>query len=123
MRQARKGLESSNLSPSAFARLSGLRRTKSARRLQRWVSLVTDCTIMYYVYTLRCSDGQLYTGCTADLKERILRHTNGQVPATATRLPIQLITYTALADKYKAFELEIYQKSGSGRAFMKKHLL
>ena len=29
--------------------------------------------------------------------------------------------YIALQDKYKAFELEKYLKSGSGRAFIKKH--
>ena len=76
---------------------------------------------MYYVYILKCSDDKAYTGCTNDLKERIERHKNGNVPATARRLPIQLISYTAINNKYKAFEFEKYLKSGSGRAFMKKH--
>ena len=78
---------------------------------------------MYYVYTLKCADGNLYTGCTENIEERLKRHKSGQVPATAERLPMQLITYTAIEDKYKAFEYEIYLKSGSGRAFFKKHLL
>jgi len=78
---------------------------------------------MYYIYILKCKDGDLYTGCTSDLKERAQRHSKGHVPATAKRLPIKLIGYTALADKYKAFEFEKYLKSGSGRAFIKKHLL
>ena len=51
------------------------------------------------------------------------RHQKGQVPATAPRLPVELISYTAIADKYKAFEFEKYLKSGSGRAFIKKHLI
>jgi len=59
---------------------------------------------MYYVYLLKCSDGKPYTGCTEDLKERIERHKNGHVPATATLLPIKLVSYIAIQDKYKAFE-------------------
>ena len=77
---------------------------------------------MFYVYTLKCADGNLYTGCTEDLKERFTRHQKGYVPATADRRPLSLITYTALTDKYRAFELEKYLKSGSGRSFIKKHL-
>jgi putative endonuclease len=50
---------------------------------------------MFYVYILSCSDGKPYTGCTGDLKERKLRHDKGQVPATANRLPVKLITYFA----------------------------
>lgn len=78
---------------------------------------------MYYVYILKCSDSKPYTGCTSDLAERIERHENGHVPATASRLPVELVSYTAVKDKYKAFEFEKYLKSGSGRAFIKKHLL
>jgi len=78
---------------------------------------------MHYVYILNCSDSKPYTGCTSDLKERAERHKNGQVPATATRLPIKLISYVAIPDKYKAFEFEKYLKSGSGRTFIKKHFL
>ena len=75
---------------------------------------------MYYVYNLKCKDG-FYVGCTNDLKDRIHRHVNGYVPATKERRPIELINYFAFKDKYKAFEFEKYLKSGSGRAFTKKH--
>ena len=75
---------------------------------------------MYYVYTLKCKDGY-YVGCTDDVKDRLDRHQKGQVPATANRLPIILEFYFAIEDKYKAFEFEKYLKSGSGRAFIKKH--
>ena len=37
---------------------------------------------MYYVYILKCSNGQPYTGCTDNLKNRIERHKKGYVPAT-----------------------------------------
>jgi len=75
---------------------------------------------MFYVYILKCKDGP-YTGCTDNLKDRILRHQNGYVPATKERRPIELKNYVAFNDKYKAFEFEKYLKSGSGRAFIKKH--
>ena len=76
---------------------------------------------MYYVYSLRCKDGY-YVGCTDDLEDRIKRHQDGHVPATASRLPVEIGFYLATPNKYKAFELEKYFKSGSGRAFIKKHL-
>lgn len=76
---------------------------------------------MYYAYSLKCKNGY-YIGCTDDLKERIVRHKKGYVPATADRLPIELDFYIAVSDKYTAFELEKYLKSGSGRAFIQKHL-
>ncbi|MEK7224139.1 MAG: GIY-YIG nuclease family protein [Bacteroidota bacterium] len=78
---------------------------------------------MHYVYILECNDGSPYTGCTEDLKARFQRHTNGQVPATKSRLPVKLTFYCAFKDKYKAFEFEKYLKSGSGRAFMQKRFL
>ncbi|MBI4079637.1 GIY-YIG nuclease family protein [Candidatus Kaiserbacteria bacterium] len=75
---------------------------------------------MYYVYSLKCRDG-FYVGCTDDIKDRLGRHEKGHVPATAGRLPVKLEFYCAVSDKYKAFQFEKYLKSGSGRAFIKKH--
>ena len=77
---------------------------------------------MHYVYSLKCKDG-FYVGCTDNLKDRIDRHQKGQVPATVNRLPVNLEFYLAINDKYKAFQFEKYLKSGSGRAFINKHLV
>ncbi|OHA58718.1 MAG: excinuclease ABC subunit C [Candidatus Vogelbacteria bacterium RIFOXYB1_FULL_42_16] len=77
---------------------------------------------MYYVYSLKCRDGY-YVGCTDNLKDRIESHTNGHVPATSNRLPVRLDFYFAINGKYKAFKFEKYLKSGSGRAFLNKHLI
>ena len=92
--------------------------TKSA---SRFAKATFALNFMYYIYSLKCKDGY-YIGCTDDLQDRLDRHKKGHVPATANRLPITLEFYFATEDKYKAFEFEKYLKSGSGRAFMKKHL-
>jgi len=76
---------------------------------------------MFYVYLLQCKDGS-YIGCTSDLKDRFIRHQKGQVPATANRRPVELVAYFAFKNKYAAFNFEKYLKSGSGRAFLKRHL-
>ena len=77
---------------------------------------------MWYVYILKCIDGSHYTGCTSNLKERLIRHQNGYVHYTKNKSPLKLISYTAFPDKYKAFNFEKYLKSGSGRAFAQKRL-
>ncbi len=78
---------------------------------------------MHIVYILKCADQKIYTGCTENIAERIEKHNNGYVPATKSRRPIHLIMYSVFTDKYKAFQFEKYLKSGSGRAFVKKHFL
>jgi len=78
---------------------------------------------MYYVYLLKCVDGKTYIGCTDNLKDRKNRHDKDQILATKNRLPVTLDAYFAFKDKYKAFEFEKYLKSGSGRAFLKRHLI
>lgn len=76
---------------------------------------------MTYVYVLICLDKKTYIGCTNDLKDRIQRHQNGHIPATEKRRPVKLIAYFAFQNSTIAFNFEKYLKSGSGRAFLKKH--
>ncbi len=76
---------------------------------------------MYYAYILICSDKKTYIGGTDNLKERLIRHQRGYVAATKKRLPIKLKAYFAFDNEHVAFNFEQYLKSGSGRAFMKKH--
>jgi len=77
---------------------------------------------MYYVYVLVCGNKSVYTGCTDNLKERLNRHRHGWVQSTKDRLPVSLRTYTVFNNRNKAFKFEKYLKSGSGRAFLKRHL-
>src|SRR5690242_14534072 len=81
-----------------------------------------DNVRFYYVYILMCSDNKPYTGCTDNLKARIERHQKGYVPATKDRRPVTLKVYFAFDNEYTAFNFEKYLKSGSGRAFLRKHL-
>jgi len=78
---------------------------------------------MWTVYILKCSDGSTYTGCTSNLDQRLTRHNKGQVHYTSTRLPVTVIISINFQDKYKAYNFEKYLKSGSGRAFAKRHYL
>jgi predicted GIY-YIG superfamily endonuclease len=77
----------------------------------------------WFVYILTCGDGTHYVGCTSDLNDRLQRHANGWVPATKGRLPVTLLVYHVFGDKHYAFSFEKYLKSGSGRAFAKRHLI
>lgn len=78
---------------------------------------------MWVVYLLRCSDGTIYTGCTNDIEGRMRSHNQGDIHYTSTRLPVELVSYTAFMDKYRAFAYEKYLKSGSGKAFARKRLI
>ena len=78
---------------------------------------------MWYVYILKCNNNSFYTGCTNNLDNRIARHKKGKVHYTKDKLPIELITYIAFSDKYKAYNFEKYLKSGSGFAFRNKRLI
>jgi len=77
-----------------------------------------------YVYILQSVDSEdhHYVGATDDLRSRLTRHNAGQVPHTAKFRPWKLKTYVAFSDESKAFAFEKYLKSGSGRAFAKRHL-
>ena len=76
-----------------------------------------------YVYVLQSQkDGDhFHVGATEDLRARIKKHNAGEVPHTSKYAPWVLKNYLAFSDKAKATAFETYLKSGSGRAFAKKH--
>jgi putative endonuclease len=79
--------------------------------------------MFHYVYILQSEldPARFYTGATEDLKARLVKHNAGEVPHTSKFKPWRIKTYFAFADKPSAFAFEQYLKSGSGRAFAKKH--
>jgi predicted GIY-YIG superfamily endonuclease len=78
----------------------------------------------FYVYILQslADPDRHYTGFTEDLKQRVDHHNAGSVPHTAKFRPWKLQTAIAFTDRQKALDFERYLKSGSGRAFARKHL-
>jgi len=72
-----------------------------------------------YVYILESLEvrGAHYTGLTDNLRERLAKHNAGEVPHTSKFKPWRIET----ANAAKA-DFEQYLKSGSGRAFAKRHL-
>jgi len=80
---------------------------------------------MHYVYLLKSQShpAQTYIGSTSDLRQRLKEHNEGHSPQTAKFRPWTLIAYIALTEEGTAIAFEKYLKSGSGRAFTKRHLL
>ena len=82
---------------------------------------------MQYVYILQSliSPEHFYVGCTNDVPERLRRHNAGlsesQCRHTSKNGPWKVIVQIRFENEGKAFAFERYLKSGSGRAFAKKH--
>ena len=81
----------------------------------------------YYVYVLKSLlDNTLYTGSTNDVDWRTIEHDLKRSKYTGRKDHLTLIFYSKFIGKdakQKALEFEKYLKSGSGRAFVKKHIL
>ena len=78
---------------------------------------------MFYTYVLQSMvKGNLYTGCTHDLRERFKQHNSNKVFSTKGRGPFKLVYYEACLNKDDAFAREIYLKSGPGKRYLKNRL-
>lgn len=78
----------------------------------------------FYTYVLRSrKDGKFYYGFTENLKSRIEQHNKGQVDATKSRVPLDLIYFEGCISKTDALRREKYFKTRYGRMFLKKRLL
>jgi len=76
---------------------------------------------VYILHSIRQPD-ERYIGSTGlPLRARLARHNSGTVPSTARCRPWAVTTAIWLPDSAKARALERYLKSGSGRAFAKRH--
>ena len=98
--------------------ISYLRRAVNSNTFQK----VKDA-LMWYVYILQCSNGDYYKGCTNNIERRFAQHQHAEVISTRDCLPVTLIGYTTFRNQQKAYAYEKYLKSGSGRAFLNKHLI
>jgi len=76
-----------------------------------------------FVYVLRSDSDPLrhYVGVTSDVERRLEWHNAGPSGQTLQHRPWSLIVSVELADEPTAVRFEQYLKSGSGRAFAKRH--
>ena len=79
---------------------------------------------MFYVYCIESVrvPGRTYVGFTTELKQRLLDHNRGCNPSTAPLTPWKIKGYLAFDSKAQALSFESYLKTGSGRAFRRRHL-
>jgi predicted GIY-YIG superfamily endonuclease len=75
------------------------------------------------VYVLRsdAAPGRYYTGLTSDLDARLRAHNAELSTHTANGRPWRVVAAVTFADPTRAEEFERYLKSGSGRAFARRH--
>jgi len=78
---------------------------------------------MWYVYFLQLGNGDIYVGSTNNLNQRFSSHQAGYVLSTKAYLPVLLRSYIAVETEEHARELEVYFKSGSGKAVALKRLI
>lgn len=76
-----------------------------------------------FVYVLRNSDQnpKFYVGLSSAVAARLVDHNAGRCPHTARRRPWELHVVIEFRDEPTAIRFERYLKSGSGRAFAKRH--
>ncbi len=78
----------------------------------------------YYVYLLQNTEkAEIYKGFTENLRERLPKHKQSRHGYTAKNGAWELIFYCVFSDKKLALDFEKYLKSGSGRAFIRRHLV
>ena len=76
-----------------------------------------------FVYILRSDShpDRHYVGLTSDVEERLRWHNTGPSGVTAHHRPWSLVVSLDFTDVTTAARFERYLKTGSGRAFAKRH--
>ncbi len=75
---------------------------------------------VYLLQSLHCPN-QRYIGLTDNLQQRLITHNQGGSPHTSKYAPWRIVTAIRFDDDQRASAFERYLKSGSGRAFAKRH--
>lgn len=76
--------------------------------------------IVYVLQSLKKPD-RYYIGLATDLQARLAAHNDGKSLHTAKFRPWKLIVAVHFESRAKAEAFERYLKSGSGRAFCRRH--
>jgi putative endonuclease len=84
---------------------------------------VRDMDSAAFVYILESvsQPERHYTGMTHDVGQRLALHNQGAVHHTSAHRPWRLLVSIQFTTRSSAARFEKYLKSGSGRAFSKRH--
>jgi predicted GIY-YIG superfamily endonuclease len=74
-----------------------------------------------YILSSTVYPGRYYTGLTSDVHARLSAHNAGSSKHTASGRPWRLVATIEFSDAARAEAFEEYLKSGSGRAFARRH--
>jgi predicted GIY-YIG superfamily endonuclease len=76
-----------------------------------------------YVYILQSTadPARFYVGLTDHLRDRLNQHNKGKVTSTKSHRPWSLKNAFGFRNRHRAAAFERYLKSGSGRAFARRH--
>jgi len=78
----------------------------------------------YFVYAIRCNDGSIYKGFTADLERRWNEHLSGNgAQHTKKYKPLKIIYWEKVESQEKALKREKFLKSGKGRQWLNDYQL
>lgn len=78
----------------------------------------------YFVYLLASERNQLrYVGITDNVNRRLEVHNSGGSSFTAPHRPWRLVVAVEFPTELRARQFERYLKTGSGRAFAKRHFV
>jgi putative endonuclease len=84
--------------------------------------MATDDKRFVYVLLNQVNDSP-YVGITSDVARRLDTHNSGGSVYTAPCRPWRLAVALEFPGERQALQFERYLKSGSGRAFMRRHFL
>jgi putative endonuclease len=76
-----------------------------------------------FVYVLKNTEStpRFYVGLTAEVEARLAQHNAGRSTHTSRYRPWHLHVVIQFPDETRAVRFERYLKSGSGRAFARRH--
>ena len=83
-----------------------------------------DAEPKHFVYVLESATkpDRHYVGLTSDVPARLATHNDARSLHTAKHRPWRLLVSMEFADEHCAARFERYLKTGSGRAFARRHL-
>lgn len=84
--------------------------------------MINQSNIVYVLRSVHHPD-RYYTGLTDDVERRLAVHNRGGSAHTAKLRPWALVAFTEFTSIDSAIAFEKYLKTGSGRAFSKRHFV